>query len=143
MRRQAGRSPRYVVPCPGTPDPLNTMRARDSDLISLRIRFADHVRLGPGKFELLAQIEQSGSIEQAAAVMNMSYRRALMLIESINAACNEPAVIIEDARSGPTRSSLTPLGEALLRAYEASLQETRDAVDRHFAQLLPRFRDLP
>ena len=42
------------------------------------------VRLGPGKIELLELIDTHGSISEAARMMDMSYRRAWLLVAELN-----------------------------------------------------------
>ncbi len=120
-----------------------TMRTKDSKAVSLRLRFADHARLGPGKMALLQAVQQTGSIATAGRAMNMSYRRAWLLIDSVNAMFEEPVVLITGADAAEGRSALTPLGEALLAAYRATEADTEHAVARHFAALLPRLRSEP
>ena len=61
--------------------------------LKLRILF-DDAMLGPGKADLLHLIQQTGSISAAGKSMNMSYKRAWMLVEEMNAAFHEPLVSI-------------------------------------------------
>jgi molybdate transport system regulatory protein len=44
--------------------------------LMLRVLARDHRALGPGKAELIARIDKTGSISAAARAMGMSYRRA-------------------------------------------------------------------
>lgn len=119
------------------------MRTKDSNAVSVRLRFADHARLGPGKMALLQAVQQTGSIAAAGREMNMSYRRAWLLIDSVNAMFEEPVVLTAGADEADARCVLTPLGEALLAAYRATEADTERAVARHFAALLPRLRSEP
>ncbi|MFL5259674.1 MAG: winged helix-turn-helix domain-containing protein, partial [Hyphomicrobiales bacterium] len=48
---------------------------------SVRIDFGQERRIGPGKVKLLELIRATGSISAAARSMDMSYRRAWLLIE--------------------------------------------------------------
>jgi len=48
---------------------------------------------GPGPLELLEQIEETGSISNAAKAMNMSYKKAWELINHLNAQTNFPIVV--------------------------------------------------
>ena len=52
--------------------------------LTLRIDFGPYGALGPGKIKLLELIEQHGSITAAGKRMDMSYRRAWLLVNSIN-----------------------------------------------------------
>ena len=96
--------------------------------------------LGPGKMALLDAVRRTGSIVAAGQEMNMSYRRALMLIDSVNAMFDEPAVQTAPGPAESAASRLTDLGHALLAAYHATEAQTREAVARNFAPLLPRLR---
>ena len=119
------------------------MRTKDGNAVSVRLRFADHARLGPGKMALLQAVQQTGSIAAAGREMNMSYRRAWLLIDSVNAMFEEPVVLVAGADGAQGRCVLTPLGETLLAAYRATEADTARAVARHFAALLPRLRSEP
>jgi molybdate transport system regulatory protein len=98
----------------------------DKPRMTLRIDFANGVRLGPGKVELLARIADHGSIRAAGAAMGMSYRRAWLLADEINRMFREPSVITRHGGKSGGGAGLTPYGEALLarcRAMEAKAQQ--------------------
>jgi molybdate transport system regulatory protein len=119
------------------------MRTKDGKAVSVRLRFAEHARLGPGKMALLQAVRQTGSIAAAGRTMNMSFRRAWLLIDSVNAMFDEPAVRTTGTGEADARSTLTPLGEALLAAYLAAEADAERAVALRFAALLPRLRSEP
>lgn len=50
---------------------------------------------GPGPAELLERIERTGSINQAAKEMNMSYKKAWELVSKLNAGSAKPLVITQ------------------------------------------------
>jgi molybdenum-dependent DNA-binding transcriptional regulator ModE len=60
--------------------------------LSLRLDLTDSDSIGPGKIALLEAIRAEGSIAAAARHLGMSYRRAWLLVESINNGLSEPAV---------------------------------------------------
>src|SRR5580692_2894126 len=60
--------------------------------LSIRIDLENGDRIGPGKITLLEAIRDTGSISAGARKIGMSYRRAWLLVEQINAALQEPAV---------------------------------------------------
>ena len=66
--------------------------------LRLRILF-DDAMLGPGKAELLGRIAETGSIAAAGRQMDMSYKRAWMLVEELNAAFQAP--LVTSTRGGP------------------------------------------
>lgn len=89
---------------------------------SLRFRFrlvGGPVIFGPGKADLLAEIERTGSISAAGRAMGMSYRRAWTLVDEMNRGFARP--LVETAVGGPSGGGarLTPSGSAALAAYRA------------------------
>ena len=75
-----------------------TQKSDPRTRLRLRILFGDKVMLGPGKAELLGLIRETGSISAAGRGMKMSYKRAWMLVEEMNAAFREP--VVESVRGG-------------------------------------------
>jgi molybdate transport system regulatory protein len=84
---------------------------------SLRIEIDHARRVGPGKIRLLELIRSTGSISAAARQMEMSYRRAWLLIDEVNGALKAPVVATATGGSGGGGAVLTPFGEALIAAY--------------------------
>jgi molybdate transport system regulatory protein len=83
----------------------------------LRIRNGADIAVGPGKIELLEAIAKTGSITSAAKSLDMSYRRAWLLVDTMNR-CFKSRVVETEAggkRGGGTR--LTVLGTKLVRSY--------------------------
>src|SRR2546429_9767902 len=60
--------------------------------VRVSIVFESGARIGPGKAKLLESIRDTGSISAAARDMGMSYKRAWLLIDSINQAFETPVV---------------------------------------------------
>jgi molybdate transport system regulatory protein len=60
-----------------------------------RVDLASGLRIGSGKISLLETIRSTGSISAAARSLEMSYRRAWLLVEEINNGSHEPAVTAE------------------------------------------------
>jgi molybdate transport system regulatory protein len=58
--------------------------------IKLSIIFESGARIGPGKAALLESVRETGSISAAARDMGMPYKRAWMLLDSMNRAFKEP-----------------------------------------------------
>ena len=67
--------------------------------------------------DLLEQIDAFGSLSEAARRLRFSYRRAWLMLDSMNRHWPKPLVItaIGGKRGGGAR--LTPLGRAVLAAY--------------------------
>ena len=95
--------------------------------LKLRILF-DDAMFGPGKAELLRGIRDTGSIAAAGRQMNMSYKRAWMLVEEMNAAFVTP--LVSSTRGGPGGggAQLTEAGAAVLLLYQTILNRAEAAV---------------
>jgi molybdate transport system regulatory protein len=89
----------------------------------LRLTAGDTVAIGPGKIDLLEAILETGSLTSAAKSIDMSYRRAWVLIDELNNALKTPAVA--SARGGERGggSVVTPVGLQLLNRYR-SIEKT-------------------
>ena len=74
-------------------------------------------RIGPGKAALLESIQSTGSISAAARAMGMDYKRAWLLIDSLNAAFRTPAVERMAGGSRGGGATLTPLGMDIVARY--------------------------
>jgi hypothetical protein len=64
----------------------------------IRIMFRKAIAMGPGKADLLQAIGETGSISAAARRMKMSYRRAWLLVDTMNQSFDEP--LVETATGG-------------------------------------------
>ncbi len=93
--------------------------------LSLRLMHNDEIALGPGKAELLTAIAETGSISAAGKSMNMSYRRAWMLVDVMNRCFKSP--LVETAKGGSHGGGawLTPLGKEVLAHYQAMDNATK------------------
>ncbi len=94
----------------------------------LRIDFPPEDRLGRGKVLLLELIRETGSISAAGRAMDMSYRRAWLLVDALNRMFKEPAV--ESQRGGRQGggAALTAFGEALIERFRAMEAKARAAI---------------
>lgn len=94
----------------------------------LRIDFPPEDRLGRGKIMLLELIRQTGSISAAGRAMDMSYRRAWLLVDALNRMFKEPAV--ESQRGGKQGggAALTAFGEELVERFRAMELKARTAI---------------
>lgn len=103
--------------------------------LSIRIEFAGGDRLGPGKIELLEQIRERGSISAAARAMDMSYRRAWLLVENLNALFGEPTVQTRIGRAEGGGAVLTPFGERVVALYRAVERQAATAARASLTEL--------
>ncbi len=73
--------------------------------------------LGYGRVMLLERIKQYGSITMAAKSMQMSYRAAWELVESMNKQANTPLVETATGGKGGGGANLTEAGEMAIEAF--------------------------
>jgi molybdate transport system regulatory protein len=92
-----------------------------------QMHFDAENRLGPGKIELLEQIAATGSISAAGRAMNMSYRRAWLLVQAINTTFHAPVVATRLGGTSQGRAVLTPLGQEVVRLYREIGEVAADA----------------
>ena len=90
-----------------------------SPKIIFRVQFSPEGRIGRGKIELLGHIRATGSISAAGRAMDMSYRRAWLLVDEMNRLFREP--VVESQRGGRQGGGavVTAFGETLLARYAA------------------------
>lgn len=89
----------------------------------VRLYLTEAEPFGPGKAALLEGIDRTGSISAAGRELDMSYKRAWMLVEAMNAMFREP--VVNSVRGGPGGggAALTDMGRrvlALFRGIEAA-----------------------
>lgn len=96
--------------------------------LTLRVLDAEGAVMGPGKAQLIAAIDATGSISAAARELDMSYRRAWQLVESLNASFTEPVVLtaIGGKRGGGTQ--VTPFGKSLIAQFRAMENKASAAI---------------
>lgn len=106
-----------------------------------RILYGRHIALGPGKVELLTWVGKTGSINQAAKQMGMSYMRAWSLIQAMHKCFKQP--VIETARGGHERggAELTPTGRRVVELYRRMEKDSLQAVQADWRALRKLLRD--
>jgi molybdate transport system regulatory protein len=101
-------------------------------VIRIGIPLGEHYAMGPGKADLLEAIQDTGSISAAGRKLNMSYRRAWLLVDEMNRCFSAPLV---EARLGGARgggATVTALGLEALSRYRDLQSLAWDAVRRPF-----------
>jgi molybdate transport system regulatory protein len=88
-------------------------------VLRLRIIFREGVALGPGKADLLAAIDEHGSIAAAGRSMDMSYQRAWSLVAELNRSFRSPLVVVSRGGSKRGGATLTTVGYKVLAGYRA------------------------
>lgn len=83
----------------------------------LRLVLEPDIAIGPGKADILEGIKETGSIAAAGRRMGMSYKRAWLLVETMNRCFRAP--LVETSRGGSAKGGavLTPIGHEVLDRY--------------------------
>jgi molybdate transport system regulatory protein len=102
--------------------------AKSLPSLSVRIDLDPEGRIGPGKIQLLENIEACGSISAAGRAMEMSYKRAWDLVDEINRICRHPAVERQTGGKNGGGASLTPFGLSLVARYRKIERAAASAV---------------
>lgn len=107
-----------------------TRSTKTGDLLPrLRLVHDDDIAIGPGKAELLEMIAVTGSIAAAGRAMGMSYKRAWLLVETMNDCFREPLVVSSRGGSDKGGAELTRTGKAVLAAYRRVLSKLQASPD--------------
>jgi molybdate transport system regulatory protein len=108
--------------------------------VKMRIRvYAGEHMLGPGKMELVAHIDATGSLAAAAKKMRMSYMRAWTLAQNLNSDPNRPMIEMSRGGVGGGAAEVTQFGKKVLALYQSMDRESRKAASpysRKLAKLL-------
>ncbi|QUS41641.1 LysR family transcriptional regulator [Tardiphaga alba] len=107
--------------------------------LSIRIDLDPDGRIGPGKIQLLENIQATGSISAAGRAMEMSYKRAWDLVDELNRICGQAAVDRQTGGKNGGGAILTPFGESLVSRYRA-IEQAAAAAARQ--QLLALKKDI-
>jgi molybdate transport system regulatory protein len=103
--------------------------------LTLRIDFDDDRAIGPGKIKLLELIDKHGSISEAGRQMNMSYRRAWVLVDNLNHCFRAPVVASQAGGQHGGGAALTEFGHAVVDHYRAVESASQAAGATHIDAL--------
>jgi molybdate transport system regulatory protein len=85
----------------------------------LRVLYGSAIAIGPGKADLLDTIGRTGSISAAGRALGLSYRRAWLLVDTMNRCFREPLVVAVKGGPHGGGAQLTPFGADVLARYRA------------------------
>jgi molybdate transport system regulatory protein len=107
----------------------------------IRIMFRKAIAMGPGKADLLQAIAETGSISAAARRMDMSYRRAWLLVDTMNQCFKSPVVVTLTGGKAGGGAAVTEFGLSVLERYRKMETKAGASVARElmeFAELMVR-----
>jgi len=106
--------------------------------LKLRVFHGEDIALGPGKADLLEAIAATGSISAAARQLGMSYRRAWLLVDTMNRSFRQPLVSTAAGGSKGGGAIVTPAGLRVLALYREMSAKAEAAAREDFKKLLRR-----
>lgn len=121
----------------------STMTKPPSMAVTIRIRIAvgENIAIGQGKADLLEAIGRTGSISAAARELDMSYRKAWMLVDEMNQCFPSPVVTAVKGGLRGGGAQVTALGQEALarfRRIQAKASAAIEAEVREFRKKLLR-----
>jgi molybdate transport repressor ModE-like protein len=105
--------------------------------IRFRIDFENDANVGPGKIALLETIRETGSLSAAARTLGMSYRRAWLLVESLNNTFEKPTTINTTGGAGGGGAKVTDFGDLLIERYRQLDNQIRGSSEACLKDILP------
>jgi len=90
---------------------------------------------GPGPAELLQLIEETGSINQAAKKMGMSYKKAWEIVNRLNEIVGSPMVITATGGEKGGGSSLSEEAKQLIEWYVSLRERFRQFMEQETLKL--------
>ena len=88
--------------------------------------------MGPGVLRLLQSVREHKSINRAARHMNLSYVKALNLLNRLEADLGQRILIRKRGGNDRGGSELTPFGERYIVEYSRLEQKVRTGVEKEF-----------
>jgi molybdate transport system regulatory protein len=113
---------------------------KQASLIRFRIDFAENSNLGPGKIALLEGIRACGSLSEAARKLGISYRRAWLLVDSLNKSFELPATTHIVGGRGGGSARVTPFGVLLIERYREVERRLNAVADECLEEIRKRVR---
>ena len=96
---------------------LSKEKNKTACLPRIRVIAGNQIALGPGKVDLLEEIDRSGSISKAARELGLSYRRAWTLVDTMNKSFK--SCLVKGSAGGKKGGGahLTHLGKKIAKTY--------------------------
>lgn len=107
----------------------------DAKTLRVRVMQGQTIAFGPGKADLLQAIAQTGSISGAAREMDMSYRRAWLLVEEMNRCFASPLVATATGGARGGGAAVTELGQEVLARYRRMQKKAAASIAGELRQL--------
>jgi len=103
--------------------------------VRFRVDIAPGCSIGPGKIALLENILETGSLSAAARRLGMSYRRAWLLLDSLNRSFRERLTAASVGGHGGGGVVLTVLGRQVIAEYRGMERDIDRLAGRRWKSL--------
>ncbi|KAB1069171.1 LysR family transcriptional regulator [Tamlana haliotis] len=94
----------------------------------------DNVLLGEGRVHLLKAIQENGSLSKGAKSLNISYKKAWGLLDSVNKSAKEPVTINSVGGKGGGGVELTEYGQKLINTFDEINKDCWKFLDEQLAK---------
>ncbi len=108
---------------------------RQALLIRFRIDFSDDANIGPGKIALLESIKVNGSVSAAGRALGISYRRAWLLLDSLNKTFDLPVSVNSVGGRGGGGVEVTAFGDLLIERYRTVERKFSDVGSEYLREI--------
>ncbi|WP_296556976.1 LysR family transcriptional regulator [Pigmentiphaga sp.] len=105
----------------------STYPATTAVMVRPRVYIGESIALGPGKIDLLRAIGKTRSLSAAARSLGIPYKRAWLLVDSLNHGFGQPVVQAVAGGKGGGGTILTVLGAELVSRYDALERRINEA----------------
>ncbi|MFS4482951.1 winged helix-turn-helix domain-containing protein [Hyunsoonleella sp. 2307UL5-6] len=95
----------------------------------------NNVLLGEGRVHLLKAIQETGSLSKAAKSLNISYKKAWQLLDSVNKSAKKPVTINSIGGKGGGGAELTEYGKSLVVAFDEINRNCWKFLDKELARI--------
>ncbi len=90
---------------------------------------------GSGKTEVLKQIDETGSISQAAQKVGMNYKKAWNHIQILQKYIEDDLVFTQKGRGENSGSTLTPKAREIIQTFEILEYDVKKYAEKRFGEL--------
>jgi len=99
------------------------------------IESEDKVLLGEGRVHLLKAIQEMGSLSKAAKSLNISYKKAWQLLDSVNKSAKKPVTINSIGGKGGGGAELTDYGKSLVVVFDEINKNCWEFLDKQLEKI--------
>ncbi|MEW7278785.1 molybdenum transporter [Aquimarina sp. 2201CG1-2-11] len=94
----------------------------------------DGVFLGEGRVKLLKAIQKTNSLRKAAEEIEMSYKKAWKLLDSMNKTAQQPIVVTSIGGKGGGGAQITAYGKQMIATFDSINQKCWSFLDDELKQ---------